>query len=503
MLLLFFIFVPFFGAIFCLFFLRISSRFPIILTFFISCSCLLLSCLIYYKKFFVLTVGERKNLYLLEYCHKWIPEFGITFHFRLDGLSLLMIIMTSFLSCIAVLCDWRKKYKNSGLFYFLFLLILCSLLGCFISEDLFLFFFFWELSIFPVYFLILLWGDKNLDIKFLHYTLKKFLIYAHISSVLLLISILYLVQIYYEQTGLLTFDYLILNKVILSQKIEFLLMLSFFLSFIIKTPLFPFLDWYSEIQICAPTSGSINILYFLLKVSLYGFLRFNLYMLSQHRVLFSKIGIFLSIITILYSINKIFTLKNIKTIIIYLSVIHIAIIFYSLNYLNNFSLQGSVLSLCSYSLTTAALFMLLGFLKEYYQTNNFLVFKNISKVLSKFSSFFFFFIFSNIGLPGTGNFSGEILMFLGSFFFSPILTTFIIFSLLFLSGFLLYIIVQTYYGSYKIIKIFKQFTFLTYLILFFIIFLIFFIGLFPCIILDLSEYWIDCIYKKNLFFIKK
>ncbi|CUR53099.1 complex I subunit 4 family protein [Buchnera aphidicola] len=501
MLLLFFIVVPFFSSIICLLFFNKKTILPFFITLLTSVGCLIVSIYIFYKKFFLLNNLSNNSLFLLDFQKIWLPEFGISFHLRLDSLSLLMIILTSLISCIAVMCDWNINYKNSGLFYFYFLLTILGFFGVFLSEDLFLFFLFWELTIFPLYFLILYWHNEELNIQFVSQTIKKFFVYSQISGMFLLISILYLVQEYYNLTGLLTFDYLILQKVILPFNKEFFLMLGFFLAFIIKMPIFPFQDWYSNIHLCTPASGSIDILGFLLKTSLYGFLRFNLCFFPNVLSIFFKIGNFLSFLTIFYNIFLVYTQNNIKKIITSLSMIHIGIIFLALNNINQFSYQGMFLYFVSCTLITSALFIIIKNLKENFNTYNIFSYIKLSQNFTSLSSFFLFFLLINIGIPGTGNFSGEILILLGSFLISPILVSIVVFNLLFLVGFILKIIVSMYYGPENKVSFIQKNVFFSYILLYWIIFLIFLIGIFPQIVFNFSTSWFTFISQKNLFFL--
>lgn len=214
--------------------------------------------------------------WIVQYNVPWIPQFGISVHLALDGLSLLMLILTFFIGIIAVLISWKEIVNNPGFFHFNLLWILSGIVGVFLSLDLFLFYFFWELMLIPMYFLIGIWGHENKV-----YASHKFFIFTQASGVIMFLSIIVLYFIHGGLTGIYTFDYTLLLGTALSPVTGFLLMLGFLAAFLVKLPVVPFHSWLPDAHTEAPTAGSLILAALLLKTGAYGLLRFVLPLFSQ------------------------------------------------------------------------------------------------------------------------------------------------------------------------------------------------------------------------------
>ncbi|WP_049130580.1 NADH-quinone oxidoreductase subunit M, partial [Enterobacter asburiae] len=194
-----------------------------------------------------------------EFILPWIPRFGITIHLAIDGLSLLMVVLTGLLGVLAVLCSWREIEKYQGFFHLNLMWILGGVIGVFLAIDMFLFFFFWEMMLVPMYFLIALWGHKASDGKTRITAATKFFIYTQASGLVMLIAILALVFVHHNATGTWTFNYEDLLKTPMSHGVEYLLMLGFFIAFAVKMPVVPLHGWLPDAHSQAPTAGSVDL----------------------------------------------------------------------------------------------------------------------------------------------------------------------------------------------------------------------------------------------------
>lgn len=211
-----------------------------------------------------------------EFDMPWIPRFGISIHLAIDGLSLLMVVLTGLLGVLAVLCSWKEIEKYQGFFHLNLMWILGGVIGVFLAIDMFLFFFFWEMMLVPMYFLIALWGHKASDGKTRITAATKFFIYTQASGLVMLIAILALVFVHYNATGVWTFNYEELLNTPMSSGVEYLLMLGFFIAFAVKMPVVPLHGWLPDAHSQAPTAGSVDLAGILLKTAAYGLLRFSL-----------------------------------------------------------------------------------------------------------------------------------------------------------------------------------------------------------------------------------
>src|SRR6478735_4935422 len=211
-----------------------------------------------------------------EFRAPWIPSLGISFHLGLDGLSLAMILLTAGLGLAAVLCSWREIQRNVGFFYLNLLWNLAGVAGVFLALDLFVFFFFSEVMLVPMYFLIALWGHNTPGGKGRIHAANKFFIFTQASGLLLLIAIIGLVIVSYQHTQVLSFDYDVLRHTVMTPAIEFALMLGFFVAFAVKMPIVPFHSWLPDAHAQAPTAGSVDLAGVLLKTAAFGLLRYVL-----------------------------------------------------------------------------------------------------------------------------------------------------------------------------------------------------------------------------------
>lgn len=445
MLLCLLIIIPFVGGLLCCKLDNLKNTVPRWIALITSIIILLLSIFLWLKDFYYNSV-----LYHLhwneEFVISWISRFGIQFHLAIDGLSLMMVMLSSFLGIVSVLCSWDIVQKNTGWFYFNLMFILFGTIGTLLSIDLFLFFCFWEVMLIPMYFLIIFWGDHRIQIKKRIFCANKFLIYTQVSSIMMLFSIILLSFNYYNITHIWTFDYNNLINMFINPKLEFLIMLGFFIAFAVKMPIFPFHNWLPDVHNQSPISGSVDLTGMLIKVAAYGLLRFNIGLLKHSSDQFSSFVMFLGIITIFYSVWMAFIETNIKKIFAYSSISHMGFILIAIYSQNEVAYQGAIIQIIVSGLSSSALFILCSQLYERVKTKNINNMGGFYDFIQWIPGFFLFFIFSNISIPGTANFIGEFMMLTGIFYYFPLIAYLLIISLLFSTIYSLNIMHKILYG---------------------------------------------------------
>lgn len=496
MLLSLLIIIPFFSGFFAFFSYRFKKNFPrwialigIIITFLIIIQ-------IWFQEGYHIFQSQYYPDWTRQLIVPWIPRFGIEFNIAIDGLSFLMLIITFILSIIAVFCSWNEIKTNEGFFYFNFMLVLSGVVGIFIAFDLFLFFFFWEITLVPMYFLIALWGH-NTDKKNNCITAaNKFFIYTQISGLIMLSSILLLVFNYYQHTNILTFNYNVLLNNTFNQNIEYIVMLGFFLAFSVKMPILPFHGWLPDVHVKSLSCGAVEIIGLLLKTAPYAFLRFNLTLFPHATEKFTPIAMFLGLISIFYGAFLAFSQNNIKRLIAYSSISHMGLILISIYSNNEIALQGAIIQILSSSLCTSALCILSGQMYKRFKTQDIRQMGGLWGCIYWIPGFTLFFSLSNLGLPGTGNFIGEFLILSGLFQVYPLVSILATISIIFSAAYSLNMIQRIFYGSCKInstVKYLNKKEIVTVIIL---MFMLIFLGLKPQSILDISYSSIHNIHKE-------
>jgi NADH-quinone oxidoreductase subunit M len=325
---------------------------------------------------------------------EWIG-YGIQYHVGIDGISLLLVLLTTLLFPIAILSSWnyiQDKVKE----YHIFMLILqTGILGVFVSLNLFLFYVFWEAMLIPMYFLIGIWGGKRRI-----YATMKFVLFTMFGGLLMLVAIFFLYSTYFQATGVYSLDIFDLQKLILKPEIQIWLFLAFALAFAIKVPMFPFHTWLPDAHVEAPTAGSVILAALLLKLGAYGFLRLALPLFPDAVAKFVPFLAVLCIIGIIYGALMALIQKDIKSLVAYSSVSHMGLIMLAVFALNVEGLQGAIYQMLSHGLSTGALFLCVGVLYERAHTRLIKDYGGVSKQMPVFSAFFLIALLSSVGLPG-------------------------------------------------------------------------------------------------------
>lgn len=354
--------------------------------------------------------SSGRNAWIASLDLPWIPQLGISFELNLDGLSLLLILLTIALGLISVVISWSEITDRVGLFHANLLWATTGVIGVFLALDLFLFFFFWELMLVPMYFLIALWGHED---RF--YAAIKFVIFTQGSSFLMLLAILVLVFIHQQTTGQFTFDYLALLGTKMSPATAFWLMLGFFLAFAVKLPAVPFHTWLPDAHTEAPTAGSVLLAGVLLKTGAYGLMRFVVPLFPDAAHAFAPVAMALGVIGILYGALLAFGQNDMKRLVAYSSVSHMGFVLLGVFSWNTLALQGVVVQMLAHGVSTGALFILVGALQERIHTRDMRLMGGLWGPMPRLSAFAMIFAVASLGLPGLGNFIGEFLILLGSF----------------------------------------------------------------------------------------
>jgi NADH-quinone oxidoreductase subunit M len=344
----------------------------------------------------------------------WVASLGIGYYVGLDGISLLLVLLTTLLSAIAILSTWTAITERVKEFMVSMLLLETALIGVFSAVDLFAFYVFWEASLIPMYFIIGIWGGPRRI-----YATMKFVLYTMAGSALMLIAILALVFQYYTAYGVWTFDLFRLQTLHLPVGTQMWLFLAFALAFAIKVPLFPFHTWLPDAHVEAPTAGSVILAGVLLKMGTYGFVRFGLPLFPDATRRFVPLIAVLAIIGIIYGAMVAFAQRDVKSLVAYSSVSHLGFVMLGLFALNPEGLSGGILQMVNHGLSTGALFLLVGMIYERRHTRLIADFGGLWRRLPVFSAFFLVVMLSSIGLPGLNGFVGEFLILVGAFLVNP------------------------------------------------------------------------------------
>jgi NADH-quinone oxidoreductase subunit M len=353
---------------------------------------------------------SNQGVWLADLSIPWIPRFGITFHLALDGLSLLLVLLTIFLGVTAVAASWTEIRERAGFFYFNLLWVLAGVLGVFLAMDLFLFFVFWEVMLVPMYFLISVWGHEHRV-----YAAVKFFLFTQAGSLLMLIAILGLTFIHTQQTGVVTFDYQQLLGTTMDQTVALWLMLGFFAAFAVKLPAVPFHAWLPDAHTEAPTGGSVILAGLLLKTGAYGLIRFAVPLFPDAAQAFAPIAMTLGMVGILYGAVLAFAQTDLKRLVAYSSISHLGFVLLGVFSWNAIALEGAVMQMLAHGITTGALFILAGALQERLGTRDMRRMGGLWATVPRFGAITLVFSIASLGLPGSGNFLGEFLVLLGSY----------------------------------------------------------------------------------------
>jgi NADH-quinone oxidoreductase subunit M len=359
------------------------------------------------------------DLFQFRESHSWIESIGVRYEFGIDGIALLLVVLTTLLGLIAFLSSWTAIKDRQKEYYVFLLLLQTGMLGVFMAMDFFLFYVFWEVMLVPMYFLIGIWGGAR---KL--YAAIKFFLYTLVGSVLMLLGILALY--FFNGTGLLgwgglgnegTFSILQFHEIAtqIPPELQFWIFLAFFVGFAIKVPMFPFHTWLPDAHVEAPTAGSVILAGVLLKMGTYGFIRFSLPILPQATVRLLPWMAGLSMVGIVYGALVAMAQKDMKKLVAYSSVSHLGFVMLGMFALNPTGINGSVLQMINHGISTGALFLLVGMIYERRHTRLIADYGGLSSEMPVFATIFLIITMSSIGLPTLNGFIGEFMILVGVF----------------------------------------------------------------------------------------
>jgi NADH-quinone oxidoreductase subunit M len=385
-----------------------------------------------------------QEAWFIEAQWPWMPAFGIGVHLAMDGLSLVLVLLTFFLGIMAVAASWSEIQARVGFFHANVLWVLAGIVGVFLALDLFLFYFFWELMLVPMYFLIAIWGHENRV-----YAAIKFFIFTQASGLLMLLAILTLFFLSHQHTGVYSFAYAQLRDTPLGPSTAMWLMLAFFVAFAVKLPAVPFHTWLPDAHTEAPTAGSVILAGLLLKTGAYGLLRFVLPLFPQMAWVFAPAAVVLGVVGILYGALLAFAQTDLKRLVAYTSVSHMGFVLVGIFAWNALALQGAVLQMVCHGISTGALFILVGALQERLHTRELGRMGGLWSTVPRLAGVGLFFAMASLGLPGLGNFVAEFLVLLGSFRVHVWMTSAAALGLVVATVYALRLVQQTFHGPNK------------------------------------------------------
>lgn len=369
--------------------------------------------------------------------HHWIASPPINYAVGVDGISLPLVLMTTFLTPLCVLVSWTAVETRVKEFMISLLVMETATVGVFVALDFVLFYVFWETMLIPMYLLIGVWGGPNRV-----YAAMKFFLYTLAGSILLLVAIIVL----YVYAGERSFDVLTLSRTVYSPSLQAWVFWAFFAAFAVKVPMFPFHTWLPDAHVEAPTAGSVVLASVLLKLGTYGFLRFSLPMLPDATQRFTTVVMVLSVVAIIYGAYMAFAQADLKKLIAYSSVSHMGFITLGIFALNAQGIEGAILQMVNHGITTGALFLCVGMIYERTHSREIVENAGLAKPMPIYATFLVIFGLSSVGLPGMNGFVGEFFVLVGTFTWSKTAATLAALGVILAAVYILWMLQRVVYG---------------------------------------------------------
>ena len=373
--------------------------------------------------------------------HAWIPTFGISYAVGVDGISLFLLVLTAFLTPLALLSSWEAVRKRTRAFCMCILILESAMMGVFVSIDLFLFYVFWDAMLIPMYLLIGIWGyDRRV------YAAVKFMLYTMTGSVLMLLAILGMAALNNSATGQYSFDLQTLYGLQVPPNLQFWFFLAFALAFAIKVPLFPFHTWLPDAHVEAPTAGSVILAGVLLKMGTYGLLRFAFPLFPLAATFFAPYLATFAVIGIIYGALVAMVQPDMKKLVAYSSVSHLGFVVLGIAAMNTQGVQGAVYQMLNHGVSTGGLFLIVGMLSDRRHTRLISEFGGLKRAMPRLVAVFLIVTLSSIGLPGLNGFVGEFLILLGAFTWNPRVAAFAATGMILSAVYMLWMFQRVNYG---------------------------------------------------------
>lgn len=372
----------------------------------------------------------------------WIPNFGISYHVGIDGISLLLVMLTTFITPITILSAFDAVRRRVKGFMVALLVMETGMLGVFAALDLFLFYIFWEAMLIPMYFIIGVWGGENRL-----YASIKFVLFTMLGGLLMLVAIFALYSQGNAQLGHYTTNYLELATLKLTPAAQTWMFLAFALSFAIKVPLFPFHTWLPDAHVEAPTAGSVILAGILLKMGGFGFLRYCLPLFPEAAARFTPLIVALAVVGIIYGALVAMVQPDMKKLVAYSSVSHLGFVVLGIFALSLQSVSGGIIQMVNHGLTTGALFLLVGMVYERTHTRQIADYGGLASLMPRYAAVFLIVTLASIGLPGLNGFVGEFLIIVGSFNTQPVAAVLAVVGVVLSAIYLLWLVHRVFFGQ--------------------------------------------------------
>jgi NADH-quinone oxidoreductase subunit M len=348
-------------------------------------------------------VRDTSEMQFVE-MHNWIVRFNIHYHLGVDGISVLLILLTSFFTPLVVLAGWQVIEKRVAQYMASFLIMSGVMIGVFAALDAVLFYMFWETMLIPMFLIIGVWGGANRV-----YAAVKFFLYTLLGSLLMLVALIYL----YNQTGG-SFEILDFHQVALPMTAQILIFIAFFFAFAVKVPMVPVHTWLPDAHVEAPTGGSVILAAIMLKVGAYGFLRFSIPIAPDASHHLAGVMIGLSLFAVVYIGLVALTQTDMKKLVAYSSISHMGFVTLGLFIFNDYGMEGALMQMISHGFVSGALFLCIGVLYDRMHSRNIADYGGVANTMPVYAAFFMLFSMANVGLPGTSGFVGEFMVILGA-----------------------------------------------------------------------------------------
>jgi NADH-quinone oxidoreductase subunit M len=373
---------------------------------------------------------------------QWIPAFNIEYYLGIDGIGLLLMVLTGFLTPIALLSSWEGVDRKVKEFSIFMLLLETAMLGVFAALDVFLFYVFWDFVLIPMYFIIGVWGYERRV-----YAAVKFILYTMAGSVLMLVAVIGLSWVHQAATGDYSFDLLRLYELDIPDGTEYWFFLAFTVAFLIKVPLFPFHTWLPDAHVEAPTPGSVILAAVMLKMGAYGLVRFSFPLFPEAALYFAPALAALAVVAIVYGALVAMVQPDMKKLVAYSSVSHMGFVVLGTAAMNAQGVQGAVFQMLAHGVSTGALFCLVGMLSDRRHTRLISEYGGIKAVVPQLTAVSLVITLSSIGLPGLNGFVGEFLVLLGAFRWDPRFVVVAGLGVILSAVYMLWMFQRVYYGE--------------------------------------------------------